>query len=105
MVEFYYCKSVATMMQSSEISLSDMTFCLCSFYRVKELGPGDPSDGGPNDGFIPASENPTSPERSLSPSNSDLAMLCTQNVSATQVNIFKSRIYKSNLPYPFWETS
>ncbi len=55
---------------------------------MKELGPGDPSDGGPNDGFIPASENPTSPERSLSPSNSDLAMLCTHNVSQVKCTLW-----------------
>ncbi|XP_072047867.1 kinesin-like protein KIF2A isoform X2 [Amphiura filiformis] len=56
--------------------------------RVKELGPGDPSDGGPNDGFIPASENPVSPERSLSPSNSDLAMLCTHNEEEVSVEMY-----------------
>ncbi|XP_072173308.1 kinesin-like protein KIF2A [Diadema setosum] len=54
--------------------------------RVKELGPG----GGADDHRAPPTpaKNGGSPERSLSPSNSDLAMLCTQNEEEVSVEMF-----------------
>lgn len=44
--------------------------------RVKELGPGREDQNG----LVPLPQAPSTPEKSLSPSNSDLQMLCTVNV-------------------------
>lgn len=52
--------------------------------RVKELGPGGPND----DHHPPHAKNGGSPERSLSPSNSDLAMLCTHNEEEVSVEMY-----------------
>ncbi|XP_071851021.1 kinesin-like protein KIF2A isoform X2 [Apostichopus japonicus] len=43
--------------------------------RVKELGPGARDDKG----LVPIPKAPSTPEKSLSPCNSDLQMLCTVN--------------------------
>ncbi|XP_063962664.1 kinesin-like protein KIF2A [Lytechinus pictus] len=53
--------------------------------RVKELGPGGP-DG--DDDYRSPTKNGGSPERSLSPSNSDLAMLCTHNEEEVSVEMY-----------------
>ncbi|XP_033636546.1 kinesin-like protein KIF2A isoform X2 [Asterias rubens] len=59
--------------------------------RVKELGPGGPNDS-PGGGDYPADLNlPPSPEKlpeCLSPSNSDLAMLCTHNEEEVSAEMF-----------------
>lgn len=49
--------------------------CLC---RVKELGPGGPVEGKPADVAVPSNV----PLGTMSPQNSDLAMLKTSNVSS-----------------------
>ena len=51
-----------------------MSVCLC---RVKELGPGGPVEGKPADVAVPSNV----PLGTMSPQNSDLAMLKTSNVS------------------------
>ncbi|XP_033103671.1 kinesin-like protein KIF2A isoform X2 [Anneissia japonica] len=50
--------------------------------RVKELGPGRADNGEPNLPPLP------SPEKSLSPSNSDLAMLCTHNEEEVSAEMY-----------------
>lgn len=55
-------------------------------YRVKELGPSGPGDHG---AYRSPTKNGGSPdERSLSPSNSDLQMLCTHNEEEVSVEMY-----------------
>ena len=67
--------------------------CCILSSRVKELGPGGPNDS-PGGGDYPADLNlPPSPEKlpeCLSPSNSDLAMLCTHNVRSQDLVVKSS---------------
>ncbi|XP_071952335.1 kinesin-like protein KIF2A [Antedon mediterranea] len=52
--------------------------------RVKELGPGNPSAANGEPNLVPL----PSPEKSLSPSNSDLAMLCTHNEEEVSAEMY-----------------